>query len=113
MIIAKELGFSGGNSNDKNETYEKINSVMENDIMNEYKEYLSKLYVVKLNNKMKTLLLMYRIPMMHKNLVESRLTIASPKSTLKPLSKYTSAIFKQFYIKKNLTWNKKISVYPK
>ena len=43
MIIAKELGFSGGNSNDKNETYEKINSSMENDIMNEYKEYLSKL----------------------------------------------------------------------
>ena len=36
-MIARELGF---NSNNENDTYGKINSVMENDMTNEPKEYV-------------------------------------------------------------------------
>ena len=60
-MIARELGFNSGSSNNENDTYEKINSVMENDMTNEPKEYLSKHYGMKRENKMKTLALMYWI----------------------------------------------------
>ena len=49
LVIAKELGFSSGNSNDKNGTYDKINSIMEN----EHKEYLSNHYGINLRAKLR------------------------------------------------------------
>ena len=66
---------------------------MENDITNESKEYLSKHYGMKRENKMKTLSLMYWIPIiqLHQDV------IASPKSTLESLSKDITAIFKLIY----------------
>lgn len=57
--IAKELGFNSGSSINKSGTFEKINSIMEIDISNEHKEYLSNQYGIKLNSKTKTLPLMY------------------------------------------------------
>ena len=85
LVIKKELRFNGGNSTDKNGTYDKINSNMENDIINEYKEYLSTHYGIKLNSKIETLRLMYWIPNMHKYSVGSLSIIASPKCALKTL----------------------------
>ena len=37
LTIAKELRFNSGNSNGKNGTSDKINSILENDIINEHK----------------------------------------------------------------------------
>ena len=51
----RRLGFNSGNINDKNGTYDKIISVVENDITNEHKEYLSNHYSIKPNSKMETL----------------------------------------------------------
>ena len=89
LVIVEELALNGGNSNNKNGTYDKINSNMDNDIINEHKEYLSNHYGVKLNSKMETLPLIYWIPKMHANPFELRFIIASPEDT--------TAIFKQFY----------------
>ena len=50
----KKVGFNSGNSNDKNGTYDKINSIMENDIIHEHKEYLSNHYGIKVTNKIET-----------------------------------------------------------
>ena len=99
LIITKELGFYSGSSNDKDVTYDKINSIMENDVIDEHKGYLSNHYGIKLNSKIEGLPLMYCIPNMHKNPVRSRFIIASPKCTLKPLSKNITALFKVFYKK--------------
>ena len=41
LVIAEQLGFDSGKSNDKNGTFNIINSNMENDIINEHIEYLS------------------------------------------------------------------------
>ena len=38
LVITKELGFNSGSNNDKNGTYDKINSNMENDTINEHEE---------------------------------------------------------------------------
>ena len=63
----KELGLNNGSSDDKNGTYDKINSIMKNDIINEHKGYLSNHYDIKLNSKMGTLPLVYWIPKIRKN----------------------------------------------
>ena len=49
LLIAKQLEFNSGKSNDKDGTYGKMNSVMENDTINEHKEYLSNNYSIKRN----------------------------------------------------------------
>ena len=79
LVITKELGFNSGSNNDKNGTYDKINSNMENDTINEHEEYLHNHYCIKFNSKMGILTLMKWIPKMHKNPVRSRFIIASPK----------------------------------
>ena len=63
-------------------------------MINEHKEYSPNHYGNKRNSKMNTLPLMYWIPKMHTNPVGSRFIIASPKCTLKPLSKDITATFK-------------------
>ena len=93
LVIAKELGFKSGNSNYSG-TYDKINSIMESDIISEHKEYLSNHYGIKRNSKIETLPLMYWIPKMHENPVRPRFIIALPKCTLKPLLKNITAVFK-------------------
>ena len=71
LLIAKELGFNSRNSNNINGTYEKVNSIMESDIINEHKKYLSNHHDIKLHSKMEKLILIYWIPKIHKNLVGS------------------------------------------
>lgn len=84
---------------------------MENDIINEHRKYLSNHYGIEINSKMEILPLMYWIPKMYKNPVGSRFIIASPKCTLKPLSKNITATFKLFqkkiekYYSKNRIWS--------
>ena len=106
LVIAKELGFNSGDSNDDNSTYDKINSIMENDVISEHKGYLSNNYGIKLNSKIEGLPLMYCISNMHKNPVRSRFIIASLKCTLKPLSKNITVLFKVFYKKLKSTIQK-------
>ena len=65
-------------------------------MIDEYREYWSNHYGIKLNSKMETLSLMCWIPKMDKNPVGSRFIIASPKCALKPLSKDITAILKLF-----------------
>ena len=40
LVMAKELGFVNGNSNINNGTYQEINSIMENVIINKHKEII-------------------------------------------------------------------------
>lgn len=40
LVIAKELGFISGNSNINNGSYQEINSIMENAIINKHKEII-------------------------------------------------------------------------
>ena len=47
LVIAKELRFNSRSNNNKNGTYEKTNSFMKNDIINEHKEYLLNRYGIK------------------------------------------------------------------
>ena len=54
--MVKEVEFNSGNSNDKNGTYEKIYSIVENDVINEHKDCLSNHYGIKINTKIKVLL---------------------------------------------------------
>ena len=78
MVIAKELGLNSRNSNDKNGTYGKINSIMESDITNEHKEYLSSHHDIKLNSKMEKSTLIYWM---------SKCTLSVSKSTHSVLTK--------------------------
>ena len=71
----------------KNDNYEKINSVINEwivnyEIMNEYEKYLPSHYSIKANSKKGTLLFMHWINKMHKNPVWWRFIIASPKCGL-------------------------------
>ena len=68
---------------------------MKNDLINEYKEYLSNQNGITFNIKVETL------PLMHwKNPVVLRFIIALAKCTLKPISKDVTAIFNLFNKKK-------------
>ena len=53
--MVKEVEFNSGNSNDKNGTYEQIDSILENDVINEHKECLSNYYGIDINTKTKVL----------------------------------------------------------
>ena len=46
LVIVKELEFSSENSNDKDGTFDKIDSIMENNRINEHKKYLSNHYAI-------------------------------------------------------------------
>ena len=54
--MVKEVEFNSEDSNDKNGTYEKIDSIVENDVINEHKECLSNYYGININTKIKVLL---------------------------------------------------------
>ena len=46
LVIVKELEFNSENSNDKDGTFDKIDSIMENNRINEHKKYLSNHYAI-------------------------------------------------------------------
>ena len=46
LVINKKLGFNSGNSNNKSGAYKKTNLIIENNIVNEQKEYLSNHYSI-------------------------------------------------------------------
>ena len=90
-VILKEIGILDA----RNETYEKINKNQE-EIIQDNLEYNTRL---KLSNrsKNKSLPLMNWIHKLHKNPVGSRFIIASKNSSMKPLSKAVSNLFKLLY----------------
>ena len=78
-----------------NDTYEKINKNQE-EMIQDNLEYNTRLKLFN-RSKYKSLPMMYWIPKLHKNPVGSRYIIASKKSSMKPLSKAVSNIFKLIY----------------
>ena len=90
-VILKEIGILDAG----NETYEKLNKNQE-EIIQDNLEYNTRL---KLSNgsKDKSLPIMYWIPKLHKNPVDSRFIIVSKNCSTKPLSKTVSNVFILIY----------------
>ena len=98
-VIAKELNYKvQPNHDDINKTYQQIHDKSKEAVIDEHKKFLAKNNIT-LDQKMETLPTMYWIPKMHKNPVGFRFIIASPRCSIKPLSKDITSIFKLFYKK--------------
>ena len=97
-VIVNELGYNNitDNQNNLNNTYQLINNTTKTEIIDAHKSFLSK-YKVEINKKMERLPSMYWLPKMHKQPVGFRFIIASPKCSLKPLTKQITSIFKLVY----------------
>ena len=95
-VIAKELDLYKENINGP--TYNLMDSIDINNVISEHKIYLNSLKI-NLSENMEVLPLIYWIPKMHKNPTSFRFIIASPRCSLKPLSKDLTSIFKLFYKK--------------
>ena len=95
-VIANELDLYKENINSP--TYDLVSNININNIINEHKTYLNNMKI-NLCENMEVLPLIYWIPKMHKNPTSFRFIIASPRCSLKPLSKDLTSIFKLFYRK--------------
>ena len=89
-VLLKEIGILDAG----NEMHKKIKKNQE-----ENSECSTRLKL-SIGSKDKSLPIMYQIPKLHKNPVESRFIIASKNFSTKPLSKTLSNVFKLIYSKK-------------
>ena len=101
-VIAKELGLGNNNTTD---TYNPINNSSTDTIINSnINDLKSKFGIDDVNMENHCLPHMYWLPKMHKSPVKARFIIASPKSSIKPLSQAITSAFRLFFIDKfNLT----------
>ena len=93
-VILKEIGILDAG----NEMYEEIKRNQEETIQ-DISEYNTRLKL-SIGSKDKSLPIMYQIPKLHKNPVESRFIIASKNFSTKLLSKTVSNVFKLIYCEK-------------
>ena len=100
-VIAKKLGLGNNNTTD---TYNSINNSSTDKIMNSnINDLKSKFGIDDVN--IENLCCMYWLPKMHKSPIKARYIIASPKSSIKPLSQAITSAFRLllFIDKLNLT----------
>lgn len=94
-VIAKELGLGINNST---ETYNVVNHSTTDDIVNKnIKDLKSKFGIENISKDNHCLPNMYWMPKMHKTPIKARFIIASPKCSIKPLSKAITSAFRLFY----------------
>ena len=94
-VIAKELGLGNNNST---KTYNSINNLPTDTIINNnINDLKSKFGIDNVTTENHRLPNMYWLPKMHKNPIKARFIIASPKSSIKPLSQAITSAFRLFY----------------
>ena len=94
-VIAKELGLRNNNTTN---TYNSINNSSTDTIINSnINDLKSKLRSNDVNIENHCLPKMYWLPEMHKTPIKARFIIASPKSSIKPLSQVITSAFRLFY----------------
>ena len=95
LVIAKELGLGLNNSTN---TYSTIDNKSTNEIINSnVKDLKDKFGINNVSLENHRLPNMYWLPKMHKSPIKARFIIASPKSSIKPLSKAVTSAFRLFY----------------
>jgi len=93
--LIKELGFNDTDPN-ANNTYNAIEGIQENSIIQRHCNYLSKLKL-SVDDTNKCLPNIYWIPKLHKQPSKARFIIAAPKCSLKPLSKAITSVLKLIF----------------
>ena len=95
-VLVKELGLL--NNNNPMPTYEVVNNISSEDIINRNVNDLSKLFgITDAKEDNHCLPRMYWLPKMHKNPTKARFIVAAPKCSVKPLSKTVTSVFKLFF----------------
>ena len=95
LVIAKELGLGLNNST---QTYCSIDNISGNEIIESNIKHLkSKFGIDNIPKENHCLPNMYWLPKIHKSPIKARFIIASPKSSVKPLSKAITSVFQLFY----------------
>ena len=94
-VIVKELGLQNIN-NANSSTYESLNIDIA-DIMKSHKDTLTEEFNINIDHSMELLPTMYWIPKIHKDPIGFRFIVASPKCTVKHLSKDITSVFKLFH----------------
>ena len=94
-VIVKELGLQNINSANSS-TYESLNIDIA-DIMKSHKDTLTEEFNINIDHSMELLPTMYWIPKIHKDPIGFRFIVASPKCTVKHLSKDITSVFKLFH----------------
>ena len=105
-VILKELGMQG----ESNATYQHLNNVNTNDIINTHEQELRDQFNISLPADMHSLPDIYWLPKLHKTPIKSRFIIASKKCSVKQLSKDVTSIFKLAYNQIE-RYNQKTSFY--
>ena len=94
-VIAKELGLGNNNTTD---TYNSRNNTSTDTIIkSNINDLKSKFGIDDVNIVNQCLPHMYWLPKMHKSPIKARFIIASPKSSIKPLSQAITSAFRLFY----------------
>ena len=93
-VIVKELGLGPNNAT---ATYEEIRENSSDIVSNNIKDLQSKFGINEVSLDNHCLPNMYWLPKMHKHPIKPRFIIASPKSSIKPLSKAITSAFRLFY----------------
>ena len=103
-VITRELGL---NNNLSTDTYKNAGGLSENDIIDgNIRDLKIKFGIDNISIENHGLPNMYWIPKMHKNLIKARFIIASSKSSIKPLARTKTSIFRLFFRQKQ-TYNDK------
>ena len=101
-VIAKELGLINNVSN----TYEQVLQQTADGIINSNIQHIKSKFNIDVSTDNHRLPNMYWLPKMHKTPIKPRFIIASPKSSIKPLSQAVTSAFRLFY-KQIETYNTK------
>ena len=108
-VLAKELGLKGHMN--ANQTYCEITNKSSNDLINQHLKDLDSEFKIKnITPDNECLPKIYWIPKKHKIPSKARFIIASPKCSIKTLSKYITSVFKLFY-KQIESYNKKCEYF--
>ena len=92
-VIAKELGLGSNNTTD---TYNSVINSSADTIISVINDLKSKFGIHDVNIENYCLPHMYWLPKMHKSPIKTRFIIASPKSSIKPLSRAITSAFRLF-----------------
>ena len=95
-VLIKELGINNINNENDITTYKEHNT-SDLQIINKHSNVLHKKFNLSVNQENKILPTIYWIPKLHKNPSKARFIIASPISSIKPLTKTVTSVFKLMF----------------
>ena len=96
------------NNNSSTDTYKNVGGLSANDIIDgNIRDLKIKFGIENIPIENHRLPNVYRMPKMHKNSIKARFIIASPKSSIKPLARTITSIFRLFFFRQIQTYNDK------